>query len=191
MTTEIVFLIDRSGSMNGLEDDTIGGFNGFIKKQAELGQTMLTTVLFDDKYEILHNGVNAKDIVLTEEEYYTRGCTALLDAIGKTIKDVGIRLSETSENDRPAKVIFVITTDGLENASKEFSYDQIKDMITHQTEKYNWDFIFLGANIDVSQEGSKLGIKAEHSISFRASKKGVRKLYRQTEEICNMLRSIS
>jgi len=111
--TEIVFILDRSGSMGGLENDTIGGFNGFVKKQAEAGQTSLTTILFDDKYEILHNGIDAGNVVLTEDDYFTRGSTALLDAIGKTINDVGKRLNETQETKRPGKVIFVITTDGL------------------------------------------------------------------------------
>ncbi len=154
--TEIVFILDRSGSMGGLENDTIGGFNGFVKKQAETGQTSLTTVLFDDKYEILHNGVDAGKAVLTSDEYFTRGSTALLDAVGKTINDVGKRLGETPEALRPGKVIFVITTDGLENASREFTYDEVQKMITHQSEKYNWEFVFMGANIDVAKEGSKL-----------------------------------
>jgi len=110
--TEIVFILDRSGSMSGLENDTIGGFNGFVKNQAEAGQTSLTTVLFDDRYEILHNGITAGDVVLTGNEYYTRGSTALLDAVGKTINDVGRRLHNTPEALRPGKVIFVITTDG-------------------------------------------------------------------------------
>ena len=117
--TEIVFILDRSGSMSGLENDTIGGFNGFVMKQAEAGQTSLTSVLFDDKYEILHNGIDAENLVLKNDEYFTRGSTALLDAIGKTINDVGKRLNETQEASMPGKVIFVITTDGLENASRE------------------------------------------------------------------------
>ncbi len=116
--TEIIFILDRSGSMGGLESDTIGGFNGFVKKQAEAGLTCLTTVLFDDQYEILHNGINAGDVVLTNKEYFTRGSTALLDAVGKTINDVGRRLSDTPEDSRPGKVIFVITTDGLKTQAK-------------------------------------------------------------------------
>lgn len=120
--TEIVVLLDRSGSMGGLESDTIGGFNAFIEKQSQLeGDTIITVVLFDDRYEILWNGVNANKIKLTEKDYFVRGCTALLDAVGKTIIDVGYRLSQTDEEGRPGKVIFVITTDGLENASREFS----------------------------------------------------------------------
>ena len=175
---EIVCILDRSGSMSGLESDTIGGFNGFIKKQAELGQTSLTTVLFDDRYEILHNGVDAREVTLTRKEYFTRGMTALLDAIGKTINDVGMRLSNTPEAMRPNKVIVVIITDGLENASQEFSYEQVKKMIAHQTEKYAWEFIFLGANIDVAKEGRKLGIKAGQTESFCASSAGIGEMYK-------------
>ena len=175
--TEIVFILDRSGSMSGLENDTIGGFNGFIKNQAELGQTSLTTVLFDDKYEILHNGIDARGMAITSDEYFTRGNTALLDAIGKTINDVGKRLSETREDQRPGKVIFVITTDGLENASRKYSYADVKKMITHQTEKYQWEFIFMGANIDVAAEGDRLGIRADHSYGFAATAAGVSAMY--------------
>jgi len=183
--TEIIFILDRSGSMGGLENDTIGGFNGFVKKQAEIGQTTLTTVLFDDRYEILHNGVNAKDVFLTENEYFTRGSTALLDAIGKTINNVGERLNETPENSRPGKVIFVITTDGLENASKTYSYDRIKKMITHQTEKYNWEFIFMGANIDSAAEGNRLGINADSTFNFTADETGVDLMYCSVSTECS------
>jgi hypothetical protein len=187
--TEIVFILDRSGSMTGLENDTIGGFNGFVKKQIEAGQTNLTTILFDDKYEILYNGIDAKNITLTDKEYYTRGCTALLDAIGKTITETGRRLNETPETLRPGKVIFVITTDGLENASCEFSYETVKGMITHQSEKYCWEFIFMGANIDVAHEGSKLGIKADMAFCFSASRTGVAKMFGNAAGMCLALRA--
>ena len=187
--TEIVFILDRSGSMEGLENDTIGGFNGFVKKQAEAGQTSLTTVLFDNQYEILHNGIDARDITLTGREYFTRGGTALLDAIGKTINDVGKRLDETPEALRPGKVIFVITTDGLENASREFSYDEVKKMITHQSEKYGWEFIFMGANIDVAKEGDKLGIKEGRSFCFAASSKGINRMYSDVTCLCGTIRN--
>jgi len=187
--TEIVFILDRSGSMGGLESDTIGGFNGFVKKQADLGQTSLTTVLFDDQYEILHNGIDAENVVLTGDEYFTRGSTALLDAVGKTINDVGKRLSETPEASRPGKVIFVITTDGLENASREFSYNEVKKMITHQSEKYGWEFVFMGANIDVAKEGNKLGIKANRSFCFAATPVGISSLYEDVDCFCADIRS--
>jgi uncharacterized protein with von Willebrand factor type A (vWA) domain len=186
--TEIVFILDRSGSMGGLERDTIGGFNSFVTKQAEIGPTNLTTILFDDRYEILHNGIDAKKAFLTKKEYYTRGSTALLDAIGKTIEDVGRRLGETPEARRPGKVIFVITTDGLENASAEFSYEEVKRMITHQGEKYSWEFIFMGANIDVAQEGNKLGIKANHAFCFTPDSRGIGAMYSNTDSLCTGMR---
>jgi hypothetical protein len=186
--TEIIFILDRSGSMAGLENDTIGGFNGFVKKQAEAGQTSLTTVLFDDRYEILHNGIDAGDVVLTDDEYFTRGSTALLDAVGKTINDVGKRLSDTPEASRPGKVIFVITTDGLENASREFSYDKVKKMITHQSDKYGWEFIFMGANIDVVKEGNKLGIIEDRSFCYAASPVGIGSMYEEVGCLCASIR---
>jgi uncharacterized protein YegL len=181
--TEIIFLLDRSGSMAGLESDTVGGFNAFVKKQCELeGETILTTVLFDDEYEILWNGVDARHAKLTEDEYFVRGTTALLDAVGKSILDVGYRLSKTSEERRPSKVIFVITTDGMENASSEFTNDKVKQLIRHQQEKYSWEFIFMGANIDAAKEADSLGIHAENSFNFEASHKGVENMYEMISE---------
>ncbi|RSD26818.1 vWA domain-containing protein [Mesobacillus subterraneus] len=181
--TEIIFLLDRSGSMAGLESDTVGGFNAFVKKQAELpGETILTTVLFDDEYEVLWNGIKARNVKLTEDEYYVRGSTALLDAIGKTILDVGYRLAKTSEDRKPGKVIFVITTDGMENASREFTYGKVKELIRHQQEKYRWEFIFMGANIDVAREADSLGINLENSFSFEASEKGIESMYDMVSE---------
>ncbi|MEH7455066.1 vWA domain-containing protein [Gottfriedia acidiceleris] len=176
--TEIIFLIDRSGSMVGLESDTIGGFNAFMKKQSSFdGETNVTTVLFDDQYEVLWNGRNAHEVKLTDKEYFVRGTTALLDAIGKTILNVGNRLSLCNEMERPAKVIFVITTDGLENASVEFTYSKVKHLIQHQQDKYNWEFIFMGANIDVAKEASSLGILKENAYTFEASNEGVEDMY--------------
>jgi hypothetical protein len=181
--TEIIFLLDRSGSMAGLEGDTIGGFNGFINKQKELeGDTLVTAVLFDDQNEILWNGIKAEQARLTKKDYYVRGMTALLDAVGKTILDVGYRLSKTPEEERPGKVIFVITTDGLENASKEYSYGKVKELIRHQQKKYNWEFIFLGANIDAAEEADSLGINVENAFSFEASEKGVEMMYNVVSE---------
>ncbi|WP_163100082.1 vWA domain-containing protein [Peribacillus alkalitolerans] len=177
-STEIIFLLDRSGSMAGLESDTIGGFNAFIKRQCQLeGETNLTTVLFDDHYEVLWNGIDANQARLTEEEYYVRGCTALLDAVGKSILQVGHRLSMTNIENRPGKVIFVITTDGMENASREFTYRKVKELIKHQQEKYNWEFIFMGANIDAAEEADSIGIAKENAYSFEASDTGVERMY--------------
>ena len=144
--TELVFIIDRSGSMYNLVNDTIGGYNSMIENQKkEQGDAYVTTVLFDDNYELLHDHINLKEIKpITDKEYYTRGSTALLDAVGKTINSIGVRLNNTPEDERPDKVIFVITTDGYENASRKFTKTQIKDMIEHQQNKYSWTFIFLG-----------------------------------------------
>ncbi|MET3697795.1 hypothetical protein SAMN05877753_104330 [Bacillus oleivorans] len=176
--TEIIFLLDRSGSMSGLESDTIGGYNSFIKRQCELeGETILTTVLFDDQYEVLWDGIDASKAVLTEKEYFTRGSTALLDAVGKTIINVGHRLSQTKEEQRPGKVIFVITTDGYENASREFTYKKVNELIRHQQEKYSWEFIFMAANMDAGKEAGRFGISPEDAFHFEASNEGVGCMY--------------
>jgi hypothetical protein len=187
--TEIVFLLDRSGSMSGLEQDTIGGFNAFIEKQCQLeGDTVLTTVLFDDKYEILWNGIEAKKAKLTDKDYYVRGTTALLDAVGKTILDVGYRLSNMNEDQKPGKVIFVITTDGMENASSEFNYEKIQQLIKHQQEKYSWEFIFMGANIDAVKEAESIGIQMDNAFNFEATETGVEEMYSVMCEAVTMKR---
>jgi uncharacterized protein YegL len=176
--TEIIFLLDRSGSMAGLESDTVGGFNAFVKKQCELeGETILTAVLFDDQYEVLWDAIDANKVRLTEKEYYVRGCTALLDAVGSTILTVGNRLAMRNEEQRPGKIIFVITTDGMENASREFTYEKVKELIKHQQEKYSWEFIFMGANIDTAKEADRIGITMDHAFEFEASSDGVERMY--------------
>lgn len=185
--TEIIFLLDRSGSMAGLESDTIGGFNSFIKNQSSLGRTHLTTILFDDRYEILHNGVDASTVTLTKNEYYIRGNTALLDAVGKTIIDVGYRLSHLTDEVYPSKVIFVITTDGLENSSKEFTYDKVKQMISRQKEVCKWEFIFMAANIDVAKESDRLGIDSSMAFRYHSSAEGTKRMY---NEVNNMVREM-
>ncbi|WP_339149318.1 MULTISPECIES: VWA domain-containing protein [unclassified Sutcliffiella] len=183
--TEIIFLLDRSGSMSGLERDTIGGFNSFLERQCQhAGETVVTTVLFDDEVEVLWNGVDAKSVNLTREDYYVRGSTSLLDAVGKTIIDVGSRLSKTPEALRPKNVIFVITTDGMENSSMEFSYSRVKELIRHQQEKYSWQFLFMGANIDVVKEADSLGINKEHAYQFEATEKGVEIMY---DSVCEII----
>ncbi|WP_424471565.1 vWA domain-containing protein [Paenisporosarcina sp.] len=187
--TEIIFLLDRSGSMSGLEKDTIGGFNAFIEKQCELdGEVSLTAVLFDHEYEILWNGINAKGAKLTQEDYFVRGSTALLDAVGKTILDVDRRLAKKSEELKPGKVIFVITTDGMENASREFTHEKVKKLITLQEEKQQWEFIFIGANMDAAKEASSLGIQAENAFDFVASELGVEAMYAMVNENVSMRR---
>ena len=175
--------------MAGLETDTIGGFNGFIEKQRGLGETLITTVLFDSQYELLHNGIPAQDTILTNKEYFTRGTTALLDAVGKTILDVGNRLSHTPEENRPNKVIFVITTDGMENASCEFSYDKVNEMITHQKDTYGWEFIFMGANIDSAAVGAKIGISGGSCFKYKASRAGTQEMFDKTCELISGIRS--
>ncbi len=177
--TELVFILDRSGSMYSLTSDTIGGFNSLIEKQkAQPGDADVTTVLFDNEYEILHDHLPLREIrPLTEKEYCVQGCTALLDAVGMTINAVGARLNNTPENERPGKVVVVIVTDGEENASHEYTKAQVKKMITHQQEKYSWDFIFLGANIDAEQEASSLGIRRDFARNYEASKEGTERLF--------------
>ncbi|WP_245308395.1 vWA domain-containing protein [Halalkalibacter urbisdiaboli] len=187
--TEIIFLLDRSGSMAGLEEDTIGGFNALVERQSQLdGDTLLTVVLFDDSYEILWNGIDAKNIKLTNQEYYVRGCTALLDAIGKTIVDVRARIAKATDVQKPGKVLFVITTDGMENASREFTYTKVKQLIHHQEDKHNWEFMFIGANMDAASEADHIGINMEHAYTFEASSSGVESMYLMVEEELTMRR---
>lgn len=190
--TEMVFILDRSGSMHHLTNDTIGGFNSMIESQKkEDGEAYVTTVLFDDQYELLHDHVDIQDVKpITNKEYYARGCTALLDAVGKTINSIGSRLSGTSEDERPDKVIFVITTDGLENASIEFNKSTIKEMIEHQQDKYSWTFIFLGANMDAVGEAASLGINASHSHTYTASAQGTSSVYASLDATMSCLRSV-
>lgn len=172
--TEIVYILDRSGSMSGLEKDTIGGYNSFLEKQKkEDGDAVVTTVLFDDKYDIVHDHVDIKKVKpLTNKEYFARGMTALLDAIGKTINHVGNRHKYALDSEVPGKTIVVITTDGFENASREFTSDKVKSMIEHQKKKYGWEFLFLGANIDAVETAKAFGIDEKRSVSYCADKKG-------------------
>lgn len=191
--TEMVFILDRSGSMSNLVSDTIGGFNSMIEQQkSEAGEAYVTTVLFDDYYELLHDHANIQDVKpMTNDEYYARGCTALLDAIGKTINSVGQRLSETPEEERPEKVIFMITTDGMENASREFSKSKVKEMIEHQQDKYSWMFMFIGANMDAISEASALGINASHAHGYTASSAGTTSLYSAVSSAITTSRNVS
>jgi len=173
--TEMVFILDRSGSMGGLESDTIGGFNSMLKKQqAEPGECRITTVLFDDAYEILHDRIDIKAVSkITTQEYFVRGCTALLDAVGKTIKKINSVQKNTADEYRAEKVIFIITTDGMENASREFSYDKVKSLVEKQKIKHNWEFIFLGANIDAIEVANRFGIAKNRTQNFHNDSEGV------------------
>ncbi len=166
--TELVFILDRSGSMSGLEADTIGGFNSMIKKQQkEEGEALVSTVLFDDQCEVLHDRVEISKIEkMTEDDYYVRGCTALLDAVGGAIHHIGNIHKYAREEDRPAKTLFIITTDGLENASRRYTFKDIKRMVERQKEKYNWEFLFLGANIDAIEVAGNMGIRKERAANF-------------------------
>lgn len=172
--TELVFILDRSGSMSGLESDTIGGYNTLLQKQKkEPGEAVITTVLFDDKYELLHDRINLRGIEpITDKEYFVRGSTALLDAVGKTINKIGNVQKNTIEDERAEHVMFVITTDGMENASREFSYEKVRQMIEHQKNKYDWEFIFLGANIDAIAAAERFGISKDRAANYNADSEG-------------------
>ena len=173
--TELVFILDRSGSMGGLEGDTIGGFNAMLaKQQAEPGECRITTVLFDNQYEILHDRMDIKAVSpITAKEYYVRGSTALLDAIGTAINTVNGNQKAVAEEHRAEKVLFMITTDGMENASREFSYDKIKTMIEQQKEKHGWEFIFLGANIDAVEVAGRFGVDRSRAQSYHNDSAGI------------------
>ncbi len=178
--TEIVFILDRSGSMSGLEKDTIGGFNSTIEKQKkEEGEAFVSTILFDDKSEVLHDRVPLASVApLTEKEYYARGSTALLDAIGGAIHHVGNVHKYAREEDRPEKTIFVITTDGYENASRKYTSDRVKQMVERQKQKYGWEFIFLGANIDAIKTAKNFGICEDRAANFVNDESGIEVMYR-------------
>jgi uncharacterized protein YegL len=173
--TELVFILDRSGSMGGLESDTIGGFNSMLQKQqAEPGECRITTVLFDNHYEVLHDRIDIKAVSpITDKEYFVRGNTALLDAVGRTINKIGGVQKNTAEDYRAEKVLFVITTDGMENASREFDYGKIKSMIERQKSKYGWDFIFLGANIDAVEVADRFGVARSRAQNFHNDSEGI------------------
>jgi len=173
--TELVFILDRSGSMSGLESDTIGGFNSMLtKQQAEPGQCRITTVLFDNHYELLHDRIDIKAVnPITSQQYYARGTTALFDAIGMTINKIDAVQNQTAEEYRAQKVLFMITTDGMENASQEFNREKVKALIEHHKEKNNWEFIFLGANIDAAEVAGSIGIGANRTQSFHNDSAGI------------------
>ena len=188
--TELVFILDRSGSMSGMESDTIGGFNSMIEKQkAEAGEAYISTVLFDNYSEVIHDRVNIRKIEpMTRKEYYVRGCTALLDAVGGAIHHIGNVHKYAREEDRPEKTLFVITTDGMENASRKFSYEKLKAMIERQKEKYGWEFLFLGANIDAAKEAARFGIGADRAANYHADSEGTHVIYETVSEAITQVR---
>ena len=190
MKTELVFILDRSGSMSGLESDTIGGYNAMLEKQKQQpGEAYVTTVLFDDQYELLHDRANLAGIApITQKEYYVRGTTALLDAVGKTIQKVVNAQKHVAPDYRADNVVVVITTDGLENASREYTGDQMKALVKNQQEQ-GWEFIFLGANIDAVATAQQYGIHQDHAANFVADGAGVQLNYMAVNEAITQLRS--
>lgn len=187
--TELVFIIDRSGSMSGLESDTIGGFNSMIRKQKQAeGEALISTVLFDNVSEVLHDRVNVKDIQsMTEHDYTVRGTTALLDAIGGAIHHIGNVHKYARQEDVPEHTMFVITTDGMENASRYYSSDKVKKMIERQKVKYGWEFLFLGANIDAVETASHFGIGADRAVNYNCDREGTALNYEVVSDaICSV-----
>ena len=172
--TEIVFILDRSGSMSGLEADTIGGYNSMLDKQKkEEGEAIISTVLFDDRTEILHDRKNIDKVErITDKEYFVRGCTALLDAVGEAIHHIGRIQKEMPEDERPEKTLFIITTDGMENASREYSYDKVKKMVEKKKKKNHWEFVFLGANIDAVEVAGRFGVAANRAVRYECDSVG-------------------
>ena len=177
--TEIVFILDRSGSMGGLESDTIGGFNSMLEKQKrERGEAVVSTVLFDHESEVLHDRIPIEKVEpMNENQYYVRGCTALVDAIGGAIKHITSVHKYIRDEDVPAHTVFIITTDGMENASKRYSSSEVKRMIERQKEK-GWEFLFLGANIDAVETAKHFGIEEDRAVTFKSDRKGTRMNYR-------------
>ena len=188
--TEVVFILDRSGSMSGLEADTIGGFNSMISKQKkEDGEAVISTVLFVDQPEVVYDRQPVKMVEpLTDRQYYVRGCTALLDAIGGAIHHIGNVHKYAREEDRPEKTMFIITTDGMENASRFYTYDRVKYMVERQKEKYGWEFLFLGANIDAISVAARFGINADRAINYECDQVGTSLNYQVMSETITAVR---
>ena len=192
--TELVFILDRRGSMSGLESDTIGGFNAMIEKQKKQdGKCYVSTVLFDNVSEVLHDRVTLTDIKpMTDREYTVRGCTALIDAIGGAIHHIGNVHKYARPEDVPEHTIFVITTDGMENASHKYSSDKVKKMIERQKEQYGWEFLFIGANIDAVETAAQYGISKDRAVNYNADEVGTKILYETVSKaVCDVRYSLS
>ncbi|MDO5145651.1 MAG: hypothetical protein Q4D60_01480 [Eubacteriales bacterium] len=189
--TELVFILDRSGSMSGLEKDTIGGFNSMLKKQRkEPGEALVSTVLFDNVSEVIHDrAAIAKVPNLTDKEYFVRGCTALLDAVGGAIHHIGNVHKYARNEDVPEKTLFIITTDGLENASRRYTYEKVRAMIQRQKERYGWEFLFLGANIDAAAEAGRFGIDESMAANYHCDEAGTALNYEVISEAISTVRA--
>lgn len=188
-TTELVFILDRSGSMAGLESDTIGGFNAMIEKQRKVaGECYVSTVLFDNKSEVLHDRVKLSDInPMTDEDYTVHGCTALIDALGSAIHHITNIHKYARAEDVPQHTMFIITTDGMENASRHYSSKQVKKMIEKQKSKYGWEFLFIGANIDAVETARRYGIDSDRAVNYNADKQGTKIVYDSVAKaVCNV-----
>ena len=189
--TELVFILDRSGSMSGLEKDTIGGFNSMLEKQRkEPGDAVVSTVLFDNETEVIHDRVSIADIPnLTDKDYYVRGCTARLDAVGGAIHHIGNVHKYARKEDVPEKTLFIITTDGMENASRRYTYDKVRCMIERQKERYGWEFLFLGANIDAAAEAKRFGIDESMAANYHCDEAGTALNYEVISEAITSVRA--
>ena len=189
--TELVFILDRSGSMSGLEKDTIGGFDAMLEKQRkEPGDAVVSTVLFDNETEVIHDRVSIADIPnLTDKDYYVRGCTALLDAVGGAIHHIGNVHKYARKEDVPEKTLFIITTDGMENASHRYTYEKVRRMIERQKERYGWEFLFLGANIDAAAEAKRFGIDESMSANYHCDEAGTALNYEVISEAITSVRA--
>ena len=188
--TEMVFILDRSGSMGGLESDTVGGFNAMTEKQKKAeGDAYVATVLFNTHSKVLHDRVDVRQIrPMTQADYCVGGCTALLDAVGDAIHHIGNVHKYARPEDVPEKTVFVITTDGMENASHRYTYDKVRRMIEKEKEKYGWEFIFLGANIDALQEAARFGIDADRAANYHCDRRGTAVIYEGINEVVSAVR---
>ena len=191
--TELVFILDRSGSMSGLEKDTIGGFNSMLAKQRkEPGDAVVSTVLFDNETEVIHDRISIAEVPdLTDKEYFVRGCTALLDAVGGAIHHIGNVHKYARKEDVPEKTLFIITTDGMENASRRYTYEKVRQMIERQKERYGWEFIFLGANIDAAAEAKRFGIDEAMAANYHCDEIGTAINYEAISEAITSVRMFS